>query len=259
MKKIIYIITLFFICILPVKADEIYNINMNINIQKDGSANITEIWNVKADSGTEWYKQVYNLGNSDLDNFVVYMDGDKLTQKSWNINESLSQKAGYYGINETSSCLELCFGKKDFKQHKFTLNYTLSNFIFNTSDSQVLYFTLLPNVTLDNFSVVVSSYYEFPDTLDVWGYGYKGYAYVENGQIKMSNEGSLNDDYVVLLVKFPLSTFETTNTYSEYNTFNDVYNKSEEGTYEYNYNNKVSFFDKVLNVISTLIFILFPL
>ena len=259
MKKIVYTILLFIIFMLPVKADDIYNIDMKINLEKDGTAKITETWNVKADDGSEWYKALYSLGNSSLSDYVVYMDGTKLTYKEWNINESISQKAGYYGINRTSEGIELCFGKKDFKKHTFTLKYTISNFVFNTSDSQVLYWTLFPNVTLDNFSVEIDSYYTFPDTLDVWGYGYKGYAYVENGKIKMSNEGNLNNDYVVLLAKFPLNTFNTTNTYERFNTFEDVYNTAEEGTFEYDYYDEPSLIEKVINFIFNAISFLIPL
>lgn len=234
-KRKLYLIFLLIILFpVSVYADNIYKIDMNINITKNGNANITEIWDVKADSGTEWYKQLYNLGNQELSNFKVSMDGEELIYKDWNINESLQQKKGYYGINYVSEGLELCFGKGDMQRHIFTLNYTLSNFIFNTEDSQVLYQTLFPNVTLDSFTVTIDSYYDFPDTLDVWGYGYKGYAYVENGKIKMSNDGSLYNDYVVLLVKFPSNTFETNNT-SDFVTFDDVLNQAKEGTYEYDY------------------------
>lgn len=258
MKKILFTILLFLIP-LSVKADRIYNIDMKIYIEKDGTAKITEVWNVKASSGSEWYKQLNNLGNSTLSNFKVSMDGKALSQKTWDVDESLSEKAGYYGVNYTSEGLELCFGKSDYRNHTFTLTYTLSNYIFNTNDSQVLYWTLFPNVSLDDFSVVVDGYYTFPDTLDVWGYGYKGYAYVEKGIIKMSNEGSLDGDYVVLLAKFPLDTFNTTNTYSQFNTFDDVLNQAEDGTYEYDYEEKINFFDRIINLIGVIFELIFPL
>ena len=258
MKKRSFYLIFILIILFPISvfADDIYKIDMHIYLNKDGSANITEVWDVSADSGTEWYKQLYNLGNQELSNFKVSMDNEPLTYKDWNVNESLSEKSGYYGINYVSEGLELCFGKSDMNEHTFTLTYTLSNFIFNTEDSQNIYQTLFPNVTLDNFSVVIDSYYEFPDTLDVWGYGYKGYAYVEDGKIKMSNDGSLYNDYVVLLAKFPLNTFETNNT-SSYSTFDDILNQAEEGTYKYdydnddNYNYSNSFFDYILPIIFT--------
>ena len=260
MKKKLFFIIFLLLTICPIRAlaDHLYDIKMDVNLQEDGSANITEVWDVKADSGSEWYKQLYNLDNQKLSNFNVSMDGKALIYKSWNVKETLEEKSGYYGINYVSDGLELCFGKGDMKRHKFILTYTLSNMIINTSDSQVLYQTFFPNVTADNFSVTVHSYYEFPDTLDVWGYGYKGYAYVSNGKIEMSNEGSLVDNYVVLLVKFPLNTFNTQNYSSQFNSFDDVYSKAEEGTFEYDYNIEPSFFERFMSALLSFISFIFP-
>lgn len=93
----------------------------------------------------------------------------------------------------------------------------------------------LSSVDFENFSIVLSSYYEFPNDLPVWGYGHKGYAYVENGKIYMSNENNMNGRYVVLLAQFPLNTFNTTNSSSRYNTFDDVLTAAENGSFEYDY------------------------
>ena len=182
-----------------------------------------------------------NLGNMELSDFTVSMDGRMLNYKDWNVDENLEQKRGYYGINYTNTGLELCFGKYDYNRHMFILNYKLSNFVFNTEDSQVIYFNFidkLSNVNFNNFSVDITSYYSFPKELDVWGYGYKGYAYVKDGKISMSNEenSSMNNKYVVLLAKFPGGTFNTMNSYSQYGTFDTVLDKAEDGTFEYDYN-----------------------
>lgn len=235
MKKILFLIFIFFLSINITQAkNHIYNIDISVYLDEEGNASITEVWKVKGSDGTEWYKVLGNLGNSKISDFKVSMDGNPLIYKNWNVNESLSAKKGYYGINNGN---ELCFGKYDYKKHTFTLSYTLSNFVFNVSDSQVIYFNFidrLSDVNFDDFTLELSSYYSFPDTLDVWGYGYKGYAYVENGKIKMSNESDMDDKYVVMLAKFPLNTFNTINS-SKYNNFNEVLTKAEEGSFEYVY------------------------
>ena len=139
MKKRSFYLIFILIILFPISvfADDIYKIDMHIYLNKDGSANITEVWDVSADSGTEWYKQLYNLGNQELSNFKVSMDNEPLTYKDWNVNESLSEKSGYYGINYVPEGLELCFGKSDMNEHTFTLTYTLSNFIFNTKEIEL--------------------------------------------------------------------------------------------------------------------------
>ena len=239
MKKIIFIIFTFLFCTSTALAtNHIYDIDMEIYVDKNGTASITETWIVDGSDGTEWYKVYNNLGASKITDFTVSMDGNPLTYKKWDVDESLSEKKGYYGINYTSNGLELCFGKYDYNRHEFTLNYKISNFVLNTSDSQVIYWNLidrLSSVDFENFSIVLSSYYEFPNDLPVWGYGHKGYAYVEDGKIYLLNEGDMNSQYVVLLAKFPLNTFNTTNSSYRYDTFDDVLTAAENGSFDYDY------------------------
>ena len=241
MKKIFLIVFFYVILTINVYANTIYSIDMDIYVDENANAEITEIWKVKGTNGTEWYKPLRDLGQSKLSDFKVLMDNEPLTFKNWNINESLSEKAGFYGINYTGTDTELCFGKSDFKEHTFTVKYKLSNYVFNTDDAQVLYWTFFPifqNVDFQNLKINIRSYYEFPDTLDVWSYGFKGYAYVENGIITLTNEDypTMNNQYAVGLVKFPLETFNTSYSVDYFPTFDSVKNTADEGSYEYNYN-----------------------
>ena len=239
MKKIKYILLLaFFLFPFIANADSIYSIDIKVNVDNEGYAQVTEDWVVKASGGSEWYKQILDLGNSEIKNFVVYMDGKELTQKSyWDVNGSMNDKKGYYGINHISNGLELCFGKYDYSKHTFTLKYTITNYVFNTSDAQVIYATMISRGKTDKINITISSYYDFPDTLDVWGYGYKGYAYVKDGKITMTTEQGLDDEYMVLLAKFPLNTFHTSNSYSKFTDFASVKAKADEGSYEHDYSN----------------------
>lgn len=268
MRKILYVIFLFIIITtINVSANTIYSIDMNIYLDEMGNANITERWDVLGSDGTEWYKPLRDLGQSEISDFTVSMDGKQLERKNWNINESLSQKAGYYGINYNNGDTELCFGKSDFNRHTFVLQYNISNYIFNTSDAQVLYWTLFPkfqNVDFKLVNITIKSFYDFPDTLDVWGYGYQGYAYVEDGIIKITNEDypSMNNKYVVALVKFPINTFNTSYKTNRFKTFDDVYKASNEGTFSYDYETTTSsktskisnFINKILSLLFYLIF-----
>ena len=256
-KKIfILLATIFILGIANVKANTIYSIDVDTYINENGDANITETWHVKGTDGTEWFHVLRDIGESKISNYTVTMDGNPLIYKNWNIHESLSQKAGYYGINYPSNGdIELCFGKTDYNEHTFIVKYDVSNFVFNTSDAQVIYWTFFPKfqqVDWKKFSINIQSFYEFPDTLDVWGYGNKGYAYVKDGKISLSTEenSDMNDKYVVALVKFPQQTFKTDYTPSRFNSFNDVYNAAEEGTFDYDYGNKLTIWQKIINFLS---------
>lgn len=269
-KKIILLIFLFIVSPVYVFATDVYSIDMDVNILDNGDAKITEIWDVEATDGTEWYKPLYNLQNSKISNFKVYMDGKLLTYKEWDTEETISEKAGYYGINYVDEGIELCFGKSDYKRHKFKLEYDFSNIIFNTEDAQVLYNTFIPpvyNVNFDWYNVKIHSYYDFPDELDTWGYGVKGETYVEDGVIKSTPDGKIDTELpLVILIKFPLNTFDTNNKIDGYSTFSDVENVANEGTYSYDYNDDVNYnyddssssFSRIFNFIQTIIYILIP-
>ena len=268
MKKLLILLSLVFVFgYTNVKANTIYSIDVNTYIDENGNAEITEMWDVEGTDGTEWYHPFRNLseGHHQITDFTVTMDGNPLTRKSWNINESLSQKAGYYGINYAGNDTELCFGKADFERHIFILKYKVTNFIYNVDDAQVMYWTFFPKfqyVDFQKYTVTIKSYYEFPESLDLWSFGHKSYYYSKDGVASFTNseDSDLNGNYVVALAKFPLNTFKTTNTNRNFSTFNDLFNAANEGTFEYDYGlEEPSIWQKIWNIIKTFFYILlFP-
>ena len=76
MKKIFKILLLFIFSLLifsiskNVKANSISKISMDIYIDGDGNASITETWNCNTNSGTEVYHPYYNLGKSNTQNLL---------------------------------------------------------------------------------------------------------------------------------------------------------------------------------------------
>ena len=239
MKKILFLITIMLLFTTQVYAQsDVYSINMDIYINKNGNIDITEVWDVKAEDGSEWFKQIKNLNDIEITNYSVSMDGDLLTEKAWDVNEGLEAKKGRYGINKIDDGIELCFGKYDYNRHSFTLKYTMTNVIINTNDAQVLIGKIvnpMPNHNFEKAKVTISSFYYFPDNLDVWGTGYKGLAYVHDGKIYLSNEENPNmgeDSYISVLVKFPPNTFDTLKRDEAYEKFEDVKKAFDEGTYD---------------------------
>ena len=239
MKKILFLITIMLLFTTQVYAkSDVYSIDMDIYLNKNGNIDITEKWDVKAEDGSEWFKQIKNLKDIEITNYSVAMDGDLLTEKDWDVNEGLEDKKGRFGINKIDDGVELCFGKYDYNRHTFTIKYTMTNVIFNTNDAQVLIGKIvnpMPNHNFEKAKVTISSFYYFPDNLDVWGTGYKGLAYVQNGKIYLSNEENPDmgeESYISVLVKFPSNTFETSKKDEAYETFEDVKKAFDEGTYD---------------------------
>lgn len=275
--KIIKKLFIGFICsvfsMLSVSAHELYDINMVVTLNNDGSAHFVETWTMKTetDNFTEFYKSYGTFRNEKIVNFKVKDENREYTFISdWNINGSFSSKQYKNGFNYTDEGTELCWGISDYGNKVYTLEYDIQNLIFNTQDAQVFYMQLIvPNAfsKATSFNITVKGPYEYPDTLDVWAYGAKAYAYVYDGVISSSNTEDKKlgkDDYLVLLIKFPLSTFITENEYDEYNDFESVFDRAEEGKFAHDYGKKsvktiVDFIVVLLpyiGVIITLIFVI---
>ena len=236
MKKIRLLILFSILLFIPcAKANSISSITMDIYIDNNGDAHVTEVWDAKLSSGTEGYKPYYNLGDSEINNYKVSMDGiDFENKKYWNTKSYFDSKAYKYGINKISNGLELCFGISEYGKHKYTMSYTITNFVHELTDSEMVYFTLIPhNLSSkpDKTYIKIHSDFKYSDTLDVWGYGYEGYAYVYDGYIEMSSDGYLSsNEYIVALIKFPQGTF--TNLSKIDKDFNYYYELAEEGVVE---------------------------
>ena len=234
MKKIIKLFILSWIIFFTysVKANNLSSISMNIYIDKYGNAHVTEVWDAKLTSGTEGYRPYYNLGDSKITDFKVMMDNkDFVFQNYWNVNASFDSKAYKNGINKISNGIELCFGISEYGRHNYVLSYTITNFVHQLNDSQMVYFSLIPydlSSKPNNVYIKIYSDFRYSDTLDVWGYGYNGYAYVYDGYIEMSTKNDLDsDEYMVVLIKFPNNTFSSLSTLNK--DFDYYYDMAEEG------------------------------
>lgn len=266
MKRFFKIFLLFAFCFIifgftkTVQANSIEKISMDIYIDKDGDASVTEVWNCQASSGTEVYHPYYNLGKSKITNLTVSDSGvDYQTLSSWSTSGSLQSKAQKCGINKVSNGVELCWGISNYGSHTYTVKYTITNFIADLNDSQMIYWTLIPY----DFSNYISDVYikihadeAFPDTTPVWGYGnYGGTAYVYDGYIEMQPQNGLGtDEYMTVLVQFPKGTFNANNSLNH--DFDYYYEMAEDGAEHYE-NNDSNLFVTIIGVIFQIAMVLF--
>ena len=255
MNKIKYLIlslVLFFALSFNVKANSISSINLNVHLNKDGSALVKETWNANLDQGTEGYHPFFNLGNSSIE-FVSVVDdrGINYTKKVWNINDSFEAKANHFGEYRDGNELDLCWGISQMGSRTYTLTYKINNFIYNTNDGyQIIYWTFIPrNLSngVGNVLIEVNSDNLFDDTLDVWGYGKLGApCYVKDNKIIHTSDGYLNtNEELILLAKFNGGTFNTTNSIDK--SFDGVLAMAEEGATSYNPNGNEGFTSNLLN------------
>ena len=100
------------------KANTIYSIDITAVLDEDGNAKITEVWDMNVDKGTEVYKPMGSLGNSEISNFHVSENGERYNyQTSWNTSGTLDTKRNKNGINYTGGGIELCWGMGSYGRH----------------------------------------------------------------------------------------------------------------------------------------------
>lgn len=234
LKTCLFSLFLFIIFTLgnKVQANSISKISMDIYVDNTGNAQVTEVWNCNTTEGTEVYHPYYNLGNSKIQNLTVTEGTTKYeTLSSWKTSGGLSNKAYKCGINHISNGIELCWGISKYGLHTYTVKYTITNFVSELSDSQMIYWTLIPynfSNAIGNVYIKIHTNFNISSSIDVWGYGNTGTAYVYDGYIEMQSDGRLpKDNYMTILVKFPQGTFQTTN-YLDYD-FDHYYQMAEEG------------------------------
>ena len=256
MKKILFTLVLFLVPSI-ILANEISNIDMNIYVDNNGTAHVTEEWTTNLIQGTEGYKPYYNLGESKISNFKVSMNGKEYTYNSdYDINASFNEKKYKNGFHYIDNGVELCFGITNYGKNTYILSYDISNFVVNTSDNyQMIYWTLFPydyNPSPERVYIKIYSDFKYADTLDVWGYGkYGAPTYVYDGYIEMDSESTVySSEYMTILVKFPENTFTLDTAVDK--TFDEYLNMANEGSTAYKVQKK-SFFRELLNYIPILI------
>ena len=255
MKKILVGILCFFSSIMIVNASSIDEIKMDIYIDEDGTATITETWNAYVNQGTEGWHPYFDIGESEIEVIEASMDGKEYEIESyWNEQASLSgkaYKAGTYRVDSRE--LDVVFGVTDYGRHEYQVTYKITNFVSTLTDADVIYWQLMPydfSTEPGNVIITISSFFEIPDSVDVWGYGKSGApCYVADGKIHFTSDERLRkDEYLTILAKFDKGTFATSSVLDR--DFQSILDQAEEGAEHYQYNGgsgrRLSFWDIVL-------------
>lgn len=231
-KKIIwgiFVLGIFCLMATNVNADSIKNIEMDVYIDDDGNAKITEVWEVSLSQGTEGYRPYTKLGNSAISNFRVSDDTGRTydTLSSWNVNASFNNKAYKSGLHYISNGVELCWGISSYGNRTYTLQYDISNFVTQYQDTQGFYFNFL-NLEQYVAKAKVTIHSDIPFSLDnarIWAFGNNGTINFVDGNIVLDSGGALSSSqYMVGLVRFETNLFKTTNSSSK--SFDDVYDSA---------------------------------
>src|SRR5699024_3058072 len=222
-------------------------------IIKNGSATITEERKVHISEGTEMFIVIGNLGKSEIKDFTVKENGETFTYvDDWDIDASLEDKRKKNGIIKNGSEYELVWGVGDYGDHTYTVEYTITDFVKQLEDDQMIFWRFVndqTNVPPENVTVEIETDKEFDkDTEKIWAFGYKGDIHFVGDRIVAKSDKALTDsNYVTVLVQLPEGAFQTNDTLDK--TFAEVKDEAFEGS-DYKDNGK-SLVNKTVTIIST--------
>lgn len=193
MKRLLFSLTLCLACITGLADNHVGLVEIDVELQKNGNATITETWDVNINStNTEWYLAKYGLANgyvSDLRVSDLLTGEEFITEEGWNVDRTRQQKAGRCGIYDKGfRDYELCWGVGSDGRHLWKVEYTHHNLVVAYADSCAFnHMFVSDDMSTPPDSVSLTIRYpghELTDSIaSVWGFRYHGYVAYENGAI----------------------------------------------------------------------------
>lgn len=198
------------------------SLDIFVTLYDDGSAKISERWDIETHSGTEWYLVQENLGDIEISDFSVTDEkGTTFTYiDDWDIDASRQEKAQKCGINETSNGCELCWGIGDYGSHIFTATYKMTNFVKRFSDYNGFNQRLInPGLSAPPKRMTVTIQKDGLDftteNTKIWAFGFDGEIYVVDGKIIAKSNNAFNkNNYANIMARFDLNMFNSSSTKS---------------------------------------------
>ncbi|MDN6731783.1 MAG: DUF2207 domain-containing protein, partial [Atopostipes suicloacalis] len=195
----------------PVSAaeNEIKSIEIEVNLQEDGSAVIQEKRKMDNTKDTEIYIELSNLGESDLSSFHV--EGFE-EEKDWDIDASFEEKAYKYGVIEKDEGYELAWGISEYGLQNYQLSYELTNLVRNLEDGQSLFwnFDSFLSLPTEQMTLKITADFDLEDKLlKYYAFGFEEEIGInENGGFEWTGYDLTDENDVIVLLQFPENTFQ---------------------------------------------------
>lgn len=247
--------------------NRIQDIDINVLLNKDGSARIVERWRMYAGQGTEMYLVRKNLGDIRILNLEVRDETGRnfINEGEWDTSRTMAQKAGRCGLIHKTDGVEICWGLGNYGDHTFSVSYLMKNAIKSMDDSDCFHIQLVSDglsAPPEHVKVRISSSEGTPLTTEnsqAWGFGFNGRCdYLDGGVTYESTEPFVYNSSVISLIRFDKGLFNPSSKLE--GQFQNKLDKAMKGA-EFA-GDEESLVDKILNVLIfflSLGFIIFPL
>ena len=215
---------------------DIHDINVNVRLYRDGSAIVSEIWNISAQEGTEVYVPRTNLGDITISDFSVSDETGTIYtfEERWDVDRSLARKAGRCGFHRISDGVELCWGLGSYGTHTYSVRYKMSNVVKSLDDYDMMHLQLI-NEELSappkHVKVTIEAQNAQIDTswVRIWGFGFHGNASFEDGKAVYESTDSFRyESSLIALMRFDKGVFEPESV--QHKDFQSVLDRAMEGS-----------------------------
>lgn len=225
LKKIIFMLFCFIFVLgfnnyVKAESSMIDSIDINVKINEDGSANITEVWNVEIYDIDQLSKSYFNLNTSEIKDLVVVNENKQKFEfvSNWNNEASREEKLNKCGlyINKEDGETAICFGTGENGKHVYAFKYTIINFVKQKSNYQSLNFKFLQShmeILPKSAKITIEADKVFKEkNIDFEGLGFDGESKIEDGKfIFNAPDGLKEDDYMEVSIDFNEDIFSIVN------------------------------------------------
>ena len=199
-------------------AQRIRDIDIVVDLQPDGSAVVTQHWDVRVISGTEWYIPIENLGPMTVSDLSVSENGLAFESvgDAWDVDWSRKRKTGKCGINRPGKGkVELCWGQGEYGDHKWTATFRLGGLVQAYDDYDAFNFMFVnPGLVAapEHARLTIRNYPGGPawsvNNPGVWGFGFYGDINVVDGAVVAESSELFGDrSSLIALVRFDKGMF----------------------------------------------------
>jgi len=212
MKKILATLLCLCLAAFTLAGQEIRNIDETVVIRPDGSARITQVWDVNVVSGTEFYLPFDHLGPIEISDLQVSENGEEFVAEGdgWDTDRTREQKRGRCGIVRKKNGVELCWGQGDYGDHVWTVRYTVSGMVMKMGEYNGLYFSFVnPGLCAppQHVKVLLVNETGGPDwteeNVKVWGFRSESEIFVEDGAVRAESLAPFrSSSAMTVLVRF---------------------------------------------------------
>ena len=237
MKRLLSFLTVLLLLI-PTAVDasgtRVNSIDINCQIDQNGTATFVEKWNMDVSEGTEGYKIFNGMSDQPLKLIGVTDDRGKTYTNigSWNSDLSKEYKTNKCGLIRDDGHYELCFGLGDYGRRSYTMTYQIDHFVNQYEDQQGINYAFISDMALNvgDVTIRVSGITPYSkDNAKIWAFGYSGSVNFDDGSVVLQTH-SLNSNKMQLLMGLESNAYASPNKRHASEKFEDVVKDAKEGS-----------------------------